>query len=386
MILHVALPSLSAYTDRAEAFGHAGCDVTIWTPRISSRPPRSSTYVVRPVGPFNMRHPIAQRVLALRMLQATRERRPVVLWSTFGLLDSAFKIIGNNRSAVRVHHSVSPLPAWFDDHVLPPSSRDAELTRHRIRALRREARSMRLADVVVVQARAHAYTWSRATGIPIDRFEVLPNAVAARQRLSGDPQVRSQCSGPPTFVFAGNLRRFKGVFDLLEAFSSVRANRGDCDPRLLFVGRAPDQELRHQLSTQIQEAGLHDAVSIRPPLSQIELFDLLGSCSALVHPSYFEGMPRVVLEAMDVGVPVIASRIPGIHDLDTGERVILFHKAGSASSLASRMHEVLDEPDMMAARVLAGQAVVADRHRPERIGVIIKAISQAAIRRATECS
>jgi len=67
----------------------------------------------------------------------------------------------------------------------------------------------------------------------------------------------------------------------------------------------------------------------------------MQACRGLVLPSYMEGMPRVVLEAMDLGVPVVASSIPGIRAIDPKGLSIRFHNPGDQSSLAESILAVL---------------------------------------------
>lgn len=128
--------------------------------------------------------------------------------------------------------------------------------------------------------------------IPMD---LLPNAseVGAHPRASDDPG-----SG---FVYAGRLSFEKGVGVLLDAAQAHSLS-------LTVIGEGPD-------SASLQ-ARAHDSVSFRGRLALDGVQDALRGCRAAVVPSIFlENLPMAVIEAMLMGVPVVASRLGGIPEI-----------------------------------------------------------------------
>ncbi|MEM9290601.1 MAG: glycosyltransferase family 4 protein [Acidobacteriota bacterium] len=118
------------------------------------------------------------------------------------------------------------------------------------------------------------------------------------------------------FLFVGRLRVRKGVEVLLEALARMRQRRreegGPELPRLLVVG---DGEHRPAIEAARDRLGLKDSVRLLGRASAGEVRWLLARARALVVPSTYEGMPLVILEAMEAGVPVVASAVSGIPEV-----------------------------------------------------------------------
>jgi glycosyltransferase involved in cell wall biosynthesis len=115
--------------------------------------------------------------------------------------------------------------------------------------------------------------------------------------------------GPPVFVFVGRLLREKGIDDFVEMARRVRAKHPDA--RFVAVGSVDP----NPASVSARDLASWKADGIIDYRGEIpDVRPLLASCHALVLPSYREGTPRSVLEAMAVGRPVIVSDVPGCRD------------------------------------------------------------------------
>jgi glycosyltransferase involved in cell wall biosynthesis len=106
-------------------------------------------------------------------------------------------------------------------------------------------------------------------------------------------------TGPPHFAYIGRLVDWKRVDLLLRAFAEAPSHF-----RLEIVGDGP---LRADLEAMASDLGIDARVTFRGPLSQPECAQVLAGCDALVLPSVYECGGAVVLEAMAVGLPVIAT-------------------------------------------------------------------------------
>lgn len=104
-------------------------------------------------------------------------------------------------------------------------------------------------------------------------------------------------------LFIGRLVEGKGLFDLLEAFERLSETES---VRLWIVGDGP---LRESLQTTVDRRGLED---VRLLGYREDVSGLLASADVFVLPSYREGTPRVITEALAAGVPVVSTRIAGI--------------------------------------------------------------------------
>jgi glycosyltransferase involved in cell wall biosynthesis len=151
-------------------------------------------------------------------------------------------------------------------------------------------------------------------GVEPSRVEVVYNGVdaaafhpmdrvAARARLGvvGDGQM---------LLFVGNLKFTKGCLELLEAFVDIAATHDRLS--LVFVG---DGEARAPMLRRVAECGLAAQVRFLGKIEHATLPDWFAAADLLCLPSYNEGVPNVVLEAMACGVPVVATRVGGIPEV-----------------------------------------------------------------------
>ncbi|HEY2292273.1 MAG TPA: glycosyltransferase, partial [Thermoanaerobaculia bacterium] len=142
-------------------------------------------------------------------------------------------------------------------------------------------------------------------GYDLDRFLARPVADAGA--------VRARCGLAETarvVACVGGIQRRKGQLDLVEA-AALLADFSD----LVFVlaGGAGDAEYLAVLHERIAALGLGDRfrfIGFEP-----EIRDLLAISIALVHPSYSEGLGLAILEAMAVGLPVVATRCGGPEEI-----------------------------------------------------------------------
>jgi glycosyltransferase involved in cell wall biosynthesis len=117
------------------------------------------------------------------------------------------------------------------------------------------------------------------------------------------------CGKGPHLVSAGRLSREKGADVLLDAMAGVRATISDAD--LTLLGEGP---LKPDLLEQRDRLGLNEAVHLIG--FQPNPFPYFKHADLFVLPSRFEGLPLVVLEALAVGTPVVASDCPGaLHEI-----------------------------------------------------------------------
>lgn len=112
-------------------------------------------------------------------------------------------------------------------------------------------------------------------------------------------------------ILVGRLSPEKGIGGLLQALALVPAAQR---PRLVIVGDGP---MRAELDALVNELGLGELVSFVGRLPEAETLAEIARSDALVLPSFMEGLPIVLMEAMALGKPVIATRVAGVPELVT---------------------------------------------------------------------
>jgi glycosyltransferase involved in cell wall biosynthesis len=198
---------------------------------------------------------------------------------------------------------------------------------------------LRRLDRVVCVSRCQAEK-VRQAGVPAERIVVIANAVAT-DRFSGRARdagelLRGFFPGPRRYFVgaAGRLSPEKGFGVLVAAAARIVP----AEPAIGFVifGDGP---LRDQLARGIAELGLQHNVVLAGFCSDLD--QLLPGLDLLVVPSFTEGMPNVVLEAMAARVPVVATAVGGTPELvEDGVNGYLV-RPGDPAALAGRILDAL---------------------------------------------
>ena len=154
-------------------------------------------------------------------------------------------------------------------------------------------------------------------------------------------------------LFVGRLDPVKGAPLLIEAFARAAAEHPDAS--LTVVGDGPS---RAQAETMARDLGLADRVAFLGFRSQAEVADLLEEADMLVLPSFAEGVPVVLMEAMASRIPVVASLVAGIPELVEDGVSGHLVPPGDVATLAARIAALMADPDRARAMGLAGRAKV----------------------------
>ncbi|MDB4931261.1 MAG: glycosyl transferase group 1 [Myxococcaceae bacterium] len=201
-------------------------------------------------------------------------------------------------------------------------------------------------------------------GVAPEKVVVIPNAVDARDistPLSRD-EARAALGIPAgDFVAAvvGRLSHEKGQDLALRALASARAQGADVT--FALAGDGPDREMLEGLA---KELGLGLAVRFLGHQKQVGV--VYKACDMLVMPSRSEAMPNALLEAMTLGLPVVATRVGGVPEVaDDGEMAWIVEPE-SADALARAVVDCVARPDERARRVAQARARTTERHDPAR--------------------
>lgn len=151
-------------------------------------------------------------------------------------------------------------------------------------------------------------------------------------------------------LFVGRLAAVKGVPVLFQAFAAARAQRPDL--HLTLIGDGPE---RRALESEAAALGLSGAVTFAGYQSQEAVAEALARADALVLPSFAEGVPVVLMEAMAARLPVVATRVAGVPELVADGVSGLLVPPGDPAPLAEAILRALADDGAMGA---AGRATV----------------------------
>ena len=160
----------------------------------------------------------------------------------------------------------------------------------------------RRADRVVVPSQYLA-RWVKEWGVPEARIEVIYNSVA---RPNGLAASSLPLKSAVRLVTAGRLVPLKRVDGILEAIAGLS------DAGLLVIGDGPERE---RLEHRVSELGIGDRVYFTGERERRDALALMAACDVFVLNSTHEGLPHVILEAMILGLPVVATAVGGTPEI-----------------------------------------------------------------------
>lgn len=164
-------------------------------------------------------------------------------------------------------------------------------------------------------------------------------------------------SSPPRIISVGRLSSEKGQVVLLRA-CKLLVERG-VPVQLTFVGSGPLEQL---LRDEIAASGLQDHVQLRGELPGEEVRKELEQSDLFCLTSFAEGLPVSIMEAMAIGVPVIATSIAGIPELAVNRETALTVAPGNVEQLANAIETALRDEKLRKTMIAAARTKVADAH------------------------
>ncbi len=250
---------------------------------------------------------------------------------------------------------------WGPNFVVPPARGGAELvTVHDLTPWRYPEMVTDVAAAFpslverAVNRGAHIHTVSDFVaaelideGYDAERIHVIRNGVT---RLTPGDAIRGRrLAGGGRYVAAiGTIEPRKDHVGLIEAVAQLD------DVRLVVAG--PDGWGLDAFERAAARSGLGDRLVRLGYISELDKADLLTGAEALVFPSVYEGFGLPILEAMSLGVPVVATRAGAVSEV-AGDAALLV-PTGDPTALATAIGSVLDSPELRHRLSASGKARV----------------------------
>jgi glycosyltransferase involved in cell wall biosynthesis len=191
--------------------------------------------------------------------------------------------------------------------------------------------------------------------VDADRIAVLSNGV---EDEFGTPPVRRAHEGPVRVLFLGNLMRAKGFVEAMEAVASLRAS--GVDVQLHMAGGFLTDADRAEATARA--AALGDGVRLHGVVAGSDKLALLRDADIFVFPSYSEGHPYVVLEAMSAGLPVVTTALPTLLETVEHGRTGLLVPPRDAAALAEAVATLAADREMRLRMGHAGRQRFEERY------------------------
>lgn len=178
--------------------------------------------------------------------------------------------------------------------------------------------------------------WFERIGVDSERLTILHN-------ITPEPTVIQEArksDGKVRFLFMGEIGPRKGVFDTLRAISQ---HRKDAEGRMeLIIGGNRNEQM---LLDTIRENHLENIVRFEGWVSGEKKLRLLNETDVYILPSFNEGMPISILEAMSYGCPIISTPVGGIPEVVDKNGVLV--TPGDADQIWNAMDRYIKNPSLI---------------------------------------
>lgn len=190
----------------------------------------------------------------------------------------------------------------------------------------------------------------------VRRWAVVENGVTL-------PPLTQRAADEDTLLFVGTLDNVKGVKDLIAA--TVMASRDGFGGRVAIAGRETSPGQRDRLQSLIEREGLVERIQLLGLLSGQQKVDAFVTAGVFVLPSYVEGLPMALLEAMSYSLPVIATDVGSIPEVVTDGVEGFLVRPGDVEALADRMTQLWSDTALRDKMGAAGRRRVEECHTVE---------------------
>ena len=155
-------------------------------------------------------------------------------------------------------------------------------------------------------------------------------------------QFRSAATQPKKLLFVGRLSNEKGLNVLLDSLATLNSDSHDIT--LTVLGDGPS---RKDLEKQAQDLNLHDIVIFKGFVDQPTIRNHLNDSDIFILPSFAEGIPVSLMEAMAIGVPVITTYVGGISELVVDQETGLLCYPSDSDGLAEAIKTYLNDQELL---------------------------------------
>lgn len=193
-----------------------------------------------------------------------------------------------------------------------------------------------------------------------DKIEVLyPPFCLEKYNLATNSSSYPENTNCSTIGFVGRLSEEKGIPSLLQAMVIVRKRIADV--RLIIVGTGPLENKLREMTTSL---GLNSNVHFVGFKENV--FEILGQMNVFVLPSRTEACPIVVLEAMAMGLPVVASHVGGIPELVRDSETGILFPYNNPTKMAEALIDLLQDKEKAKMMGKKGKEIAFEEFHPSK--------------------
>jgi glycosyltransferase involved in cell wall biosynthesis len=168
----------------------------------------------------------------------------------------------------------------------------------------------------------------------------------------------------PRCLFLGRIGQRKGVYDLIKAFNILnKSTNGQVYLNLTIAGDGEVEKAR----SLVNQYKLDNNISIIGWVNEKGRDDLLINSDILILPSYNEGLPMSILEAMNKGLSIISTNVGGIPEIIKNGKNGILIKPGDIDSLVKNLKKIISNYELRKCFELSGKKIIQEKFDNHKI-------------------
>jgi len=231
----------------------------------------------------------------------------------------------------------------------------------------------RIPTLMLCQGHAYQEFFAHEVGLGLTRCPVIHNWTATTQLLNiGAARVYAPDEAPLEVLFLGWVEREKGIFELLECARRL-SEAAEVPPFKIVI--AGDGSAMAEARRELDDPRLASVVELLGWIDSDAKVERLRRAHLLVLPSYMEGMPNAIIEAMAAGLPVVATDVGAVVDVVSDGVNGLMIPPRNADRLVNALRELFLDAHLRERMGRAGWHIAKDRFNAERAADQIVALA-----------
>lgn len=200
-------------------------------------------------------------------------------------------------------------------------------------------------ELKIIQSSDMITTLSRSIAKELKEYNINPDKITVINNGVNEtlfhPLKKELNEEKKYIMYAGRIDYEKGLFDLVDCGKYISNKRTD----LSFIIAGKGKDLK-KLKKKIKKANLQDKFKLLGQLNKDEILRIYQNATLFVFPSYHEGLPGVLLEAMSCGLPIIATDVRGNRDLISHEENGLLIPIQDSKKMAETINTLLQDKQL----------------------------------------
>lgn len=200
---------------------------------------------------------------------------------------------------------------------------------------------MKFPDCILCQGEAWRNFFVNEMKLTPAKYIILKNWTATQPLLSIGERRTYNAAGKFRILFIGRIYREKGIFELIDAFSMLYSQYKNIELDIAGEGKASAEVRKHVI-----EKGLSDKVNFLGWVDESRKLQVLSDATIFCLPSYEEGLPNTMIEAMATGLPVVVTPVGAVANVIRHGQNGLLCSVGNPKKLSQQIENLIIFPEM----------------------------------------